>query len=328
MNFDFLRPYLSTMPCLSALFPFLFLLLPQRGIVWTAAWSHNDRYVAIGNDRGELAIYETKSWKKKKAWRYEGTTITRVEWNPRYPLLAVASTSHAGRPAVVQLYDLEKDAVLLIRPDSLQGRGVSWSPDGETVALVGREGRISLFSREGRLRKTLSFSNPGALFDIDWHPTESLLVAVEESIYLIDPRRDSVLAVIDDGSAAKGILSVQWHPSGRQFVTGDYGQDAPGSEPSYLRRWTKEGTLLKQGQDSRLEYRNLRWSADGRLAAAGEGLLLYNREGKLVRKVRLGSFPLWGLDWSHQGNRLITSDGGGWIRIVDGNGKVEKAFRF
>src|SRR5829696_7812732 len=68
----------------------------KTSIAWTAGWSYDDKFVAIGNDNGELAIYETTDWKKVKSWNYEATTITRIEWNPKYPVLAVASVSYAG----------------------------------------------------------------------------------------------------------------------------------------------------------------------------------------------------------------------------------------
>jgi WD40 repeat protein len=297
-------------------------------VAWTASWSHDDRFVAIGNDNGELAIYETRQWKKVKSWSYKATTITRVEWNPKYPLLAVAAVWHAGTPSVVQLFDMAENKVLSTLPDTLQGRGVSWSPDGENVAFVGGKGRISLYSKSGEHHKSLSFTNPRSLFSIDWHPSTNLLLAVEEDIYLIDIDRDSLIATYDDGSKNKGILCCEWHKSGDFFVTGDYGYEKEGGEPSYLKYWGKEGTLLKRIKESKFEYRNVMWTRDGKyLAAAADVLLVFNRNGEVISKTKFDDNNLWGVAWNNKGDKIISSDQSGTIRITDIYGKILKTFK-
>jgi WD40 repeat protein len=301
--------------------------LNKKHVTWTASWSHDDKFVAVGNSNGELAVYETTNWKKIKRWKNNFTTISRVEWNPKFPILAVASTSYKQNNSVVQLYNISTDKTLLTRNIDLQGRAVTWSPDGQQVAFVGKDGKISIHNKNGEQVKTLSYRNPGALFDIDWHPTKNILLAVEENIYFIDIDRDSLLATYDDGSVNKGILSCQWHTSGKFFVTGDYGHENEG-EPSYLKYWNDNGSLLKRTKKSKAEYRNLRWSKNGKyLAAATDVLLVLNEKGDVVRKTKFDTNNLWGVDWSNKGDRMIITDGAGNIRICDAKGKLIKTFR-
>src|SRR5689334_8146970 len=73
----------------------------KTSIAWTTSWSHDDKYVAVGDDNGELSIYETTHWKKIKTWKYKAT-ITRIEWNPKYSILAVAANANEEGPAIVQ----------------------------------------------------------------------------------------------------------------------------------------------------------------------------------------------------------------------------------
>lgn len=301
----------------------------QGFTVWTAGWSHDDRYAAVGNDKGLLTIYETGSWKKIREWQFPNTTITRVEWNPQYPLLAVASfTPGTAGADVVQLYDAVNGRVLRMRPDSVQGRALSWSPDGNTIAFVGARGRISLYNKDGAFQRSLSYSNPRSLFEIDWHPQRNLLLAVEDDIYMIDMDADSLLATYNDGSQQKGILTAQWHPSGNFFATGDYGHENEGGEPSYLRYFNANGTLLQQHRESKYEYRNVRWSRDGRwLAASGDVLLVYDEKGKLVSKTKFSNDNLWGLGWNSTGDRILSTDQDGNVRVTDINGQIIKAFR-
>lgn len=293
---------------------------------WTAGWSYDDRFVAIGNDQGELAIYETTGWKKIKNWDF-AATITKVEWNPKYPILAIAAFSHEKDSSIVQLYDVEKNQIIRNLPDTVFGRALSWRPDGEEVAFVGAKGRISVYTKDGKHRKSLSFSNQGSLFDIDWHPSENILLAVEEDIYLIDIDRDRLLATYDDGSRNKGILCCGWHPSGDFFVTGDYGHENEGGEPSYLKYWHKKGNLLKRIKESKAEYRNVKWSKDGRyLAAATDALLVLNKKGEVVTKTKFDDNNLWGVEWNSKGDKLISSDGAGNIRVTNNSGTILKAF--
>ncbi|HEY0679639.1 MAG TPA: hypothetical protein VGD17_15245 [Chitinophagaceae bacterium] len=297
----------------------------QAGIPigWTAGWSHDDKFVAAGFDNGELIVYETTTWKVVKKWNYNPAIIARVEWNPKFPILAVAAISHDEKNSIVQLYDIVKNETIITHSKEFQGRGVTWSPDGELVAFVGREGRIGIFTRAGKDVKTLSFRNPGSLFDIDWHPAKNIILAVEENIFLIDIKNDSLISTIDDGSNNKGILCCQWHPSGNFFVTGDYGHESSGGEPSYVKYWDKNGTLIKMIREADFEYRNLRWSNDGKyLAASSNYLLILNDTGRLIRKTKFDSNNLWGVGWNSKADKIISNDQVGNVRISDTTGKI------
>ncbi len=244
-----------------------------------------------------------------------------------HPILAVASVTHGASTPVVQLYNLANDKVIKTLPDTLRGRGVSWSPDGDKVAFVGARGKITLFTKEGKHDKTLSFKHPHSLMDIDWHPTKDLLLVVEEDIYVLDIGRDTLLATYDDGSNNKGILCCAWHPSGDFFVTGDYGHENEGGEPSYLKYWDKKGSLIKRIKESKFEYRTVKWTRDGKyLAAAADVLLVFNKKGMVISKTKFDDNNLWGVEWSSKGDKIICSDQVGNIRVTDINGKILKVF--
>jgi hypothetical protein len=296
-----------------------------KGTAWTAGWSFDDKYVAVGNANGELSIYETTNWRKIKSWKYNDATITRIEWNPKYPILAVAGFSHDTSDHIIQLFDMQSDKIVKHIRNDQQGRALSWSPDGEKIAFVGSRGAVSIYSKTGAYHKTLSFRNNGSLFDIDWHPLKDLLLAVEEDIFILDITADSVLAKYDDGTKQKGILCCQWHPSGKQFVTGDYGHQNEGGEPSYLKYWTENGKLTSVVKQSNYEYRNLRWTKKGDLlAAASDVLLIMDEKANLVRKIKFDENNLWGLGWNKYNNKLILTDGAGAVRITNAKGKTLK----
>jgi hypothetical protein len=69
----------------------------------------------------------------------------------------------------------------------------------------------------------------------------------------------------------------------------------------------------------------VRWTKDGKyLAATGNVLLVLNEKGDLVSKTRFDENNLWGLGWNSKGDRLISSDQVGNIRVTDVEGKILK----
>ena len=297
-------------------------------IVWTASWSADDELVALGNDQGELVILETKGWKKIQSWKFPFTTIAKVEWNPHAPVLAIAATSYIGTRGIVQIYDHEKKSILRLNNDSLYGRALSWSPDGEQIAIAGAKARITIFNKKGELIRHLAYRNPHSIFDLDWHPEKPLLLAVEEDIYLIDIEKDSLIATLDDGEKNKGLLSCQWHPAGKMFVTGDYGHVNEGI-PCLLKFWTPEGKLIKEIPLGKGEYRNLRWTADGKhLAAASDALFIFNEKGDLVSRFNADNENVWGLAWNKTGQKIISTSQKDSVFMSDLKGKKLESFSF
>jgi WD40 repeat protein len=164
------------------------------------------------------------------------------------------------------------------------------------------------------------------LFEIDWHPAKNLLLGVEEDIYVIDIDQDKVLAKYDDGQKNKGILCCQWHPSGDFFVTGDYGH-VQEEIPCYLSFWNINGSLIKRSLVGQAEYRNARWSVDGKyLAASSDGLIVFDKTGLVISKTNFND-NIWGVSWNSKGDKLVSSDQSGNVRVTDVKGTVIKSFR-
>lgn len=297
-----------------------------RAIAWTADLNASNSLLAVGNDQGHITIYNTSNWQKIKQLHYPFTTITRLEWNPKHNILAITGVATQRTKPFVQLYNANTGHTIAFLPANIQGRGLSWKPDGEQIAFTGSEGAIHIYSNAGKLVKILSVRNQGSFFDIDWHPVKNILLAVEEDIYLIDIDQDKLLGKFDDGSVNKGILSAQWHPGGQIFATGDYGHEQdPHSEPSYIRIWDHHGKPLKRIYAGKSEYRNLRWSPDGKwLAAASDGVYLVDTSGKQYQHITNNSENVWGIQWYQNGKQIASSDQSGavWVNEVGRTGKL------
>ena len=112
------------------------------------------------------------------------------------------------------------------------------------------------------------------------------------------------------------MLCVKWHKSGKYFVLGDYGDHDVNYKPM-LQFWKANGTLIKQLDVSKKEYRNISWTKDGKkLATASDALRIWNKNGDLIAE-GLSEDKLWGVDWSPNGKYIVTSSHNGHIRIWD-----------
>jgi WD40 repeat protein len=154
---------------------------------------------------------------------------------------------------------------------------------------------------------------------LDWHPNENLIVAVGEKITLYDYESDNLRHINDRNEEIEVLmLCVAWHPAGKIFVTGDYG-DFQYQYPPLLQYWTYDGERIISIEESKAEYRNLKWSSDGELlATASEKIRLWNVDGDLVGEKATQNL-LWGIDWNKEDNTIVTTDEGGSIIFWDRN---------
>ena len=112
-------------------------------------------------------------------------------------------------------------------------------------------------------------------------------------------------------------LCVEWHPSGKTYVIGDYGHD---DIPSLLQVRKSDDSLISQTNKSKAEYRNMDWSNDGRsLVTASDAIRIWNARGTLLREMRASS-NLWGIAWSPDGEYIVTSDQAGRITVCTNKG--------
>ena len=112
------------------------------------------------------------------------------------------------------------------------------------------------------------------------------------------------------------MLCVKWHKTGDFFVLGDYGDTDYNYKP-LLQFWNSDGTLIKDIDVSRSEYRSLSWTSAGdRLASASDGLGIWTKDGDLIAE-GTSEDNLWGVDWSRDGKFIVTSSQNGSIKVWD-----------
>ena len=113
------------------------------------------------------------------------------------------------------------------------------------------------------------------------------------------------------------LLCVEWHKSGDYFAVGDYGEFED-AENKLIQFWNIAGEKLLETKGSVAEYRNIRWSPDGKWqASANDALRIWDEDGKLINQSESSDDYLWGIDWNSDGSKIITTSSQGVITLWD-----------
>lgn len=286
----------------------------DRGILWTSAWSPDGNYIAVGGRQGNLKLFDGKSYDLIKTYPVDSVILSRLKWHPESKLLAVV-TQHDE--VVARILNIITDTWIPLEGLEQSSRGVDWNRSGTLLAVSEFEGEVSVFTPEGK-RVSRFMADPMSVTDLDWHPTEDIMVTVGSRAGLYNVQGDSI-ATFDVRDKKVLLLCTKWHPSGAFFAIGDYGEtDAIGVENVKLQFWNPNGEKLHEITDGEKEYRNIRWSPDGTLlASASEALRIWNQDGKMLFESASSEDLLWGVDWSPDGKFIVTSSTKGNIVLWD-----------
>ena len=276
---------------------FVVLASPGKGL-WTVAIDHSGRFVVTGGDDQMIRLYQYKDLKLIKTFPIN-SMIRRMEWQPNGQLLAVATNDRK-----MHLRNMVTGDSIPLSGAEWGGRGVSWSYNGKFLAATDNY-LIKIWNEKGQLIRTIPKEDNNSYFDIDWHPSKNLLLVSGDDIRVYD-MSGKKLSVLKHREEATGVLTVEWHPNGLFFVSGDYGHEEEGI-PTLLQFWTTEGKLFKTIKKSKMEYRDMKWNHDGSLlATASDRLRVWDREGNLLYTGGDGKNNLWGIAWNPFEKEWIT----------------------
>lgn len=274
---------------------------------WTASWNSEGNKIAVGGTQDSLRIFTNS--KLKRNYRISGT-ITSLKWHPNNNIIAISTQ---GDNAKSMLKDIDNDKEIIL--DSINGsRAIGWNTKGDLLAVGGNDGFLSLYNNKGILLKKVNLEQR-AVTGLDWHPEKNILITVGHHIVIYDFENDKKTEIIPRNVDVL-MLCVEWHPSGKFFVTGDYG-DTDLNYPALLQFWDEYGHKIKDIEHSKAEYRNLNWTKNGEvLATASDAIRLWTKDGKIIKEKKVEKL-LWGIDWNNNDNQLVTTDEVGSVIIWD-----------
>ncbi len=286
-------------------------------LLWTTDWSPNKELIAVGGNWDTLQILSANDLEVVKSYKMP-RTITKTAWHKSGEIIAV--TSQISKDVAV-LIDKKTDKITKLEHVHQHGaRGLSWNNDGSLLAIGDNSGHLTLFDREGNFIKKIDLKQK-AITGLSWHPTQNIIVAVGSQISIYDLDNDQLKTIVPRDVEIL-MLCVEWHPSGNFFVTGDYG-DFEKEYPPLLQFWKDTGENIKDVEESKAEYRNLKWTSDGKiLATSSEKIRLWNTDGELLKSRSLGKSLLWGIDWNSDNTKIVITNENGDIKILNQKLKI------
>ena len=274
---------------------------------WTADWSSDNKFIAIGGVDSIVRIYNDNSLKLYKSF-HVNSWIHVIKWSPDNKTLAVATLDKD-----IQLVNLETGIKTSLNSNG-GSRSLDWNFDGKLLAVGDLDGVIKIWNKNGKLISTFEKKyGPETVgrsyLAVDWHPFKNIFVAVNFEVHFFDSAAREFKSMEHPNKAAL-MLCVSWHPSGDFFVIGDYGHKWEGENiPSLLHFWSEDGKLIKSVPGSKGEYRNISWNKEGtRLATASDVLRIWSGSGTLLHESKPDSTNfLWGIDWSDKSDKIVTA---------------------
>lgn len=281
--------------------------------LWTANWKPNGEQIAMGGTQDTLRLFSSADNKLLKNYPFEGI-ITKSKWHPIKNKLAISMQGDKAKSLI--FFPDSGKSIELDSLDVFGARAIGWNKTGELLAVGDYSGFLTIYNENGEILKRVD-SGQKSLIGLDWHPEKDLLVAVGDVISIYDYENDAHSS-INPRKEEVLMLCVAWHPDGELFVTGDYG-DFEKDYPPLLQFWSANGEKISEVRKSKSEYRNIKWSSDGKyLATASNFIGLWTKEGKL-EKEKIVENLIWGIDWNTENDKIVTTHEKGKIIIWDSN---------
>ena len=278
-------------------------IIPQKDWwYWTVEYDAKSDFIAFGGDNDTLKFSSLSNTSLNFSLPVKGT-ITKLDWHPNKNQIAVATQGTNVNSFILDIDTKEK----IIFKEIKGSRGVEWNSDGSKIALGDNEGNLYIYNNQGKLLDSV-IQKQKAITDISWSPNNKLIITVGHHVGIYNLKTKKNTNIRHRGKDVL-MLCVSWHPSGDFFVTADYG-DYEYNYPSLLQFWNKDGNRLKDIRRSKAEYRNIKWSKDGKhLATASDALRIWDNQGKLIKEIDFDG-NLWGLTWLTDKTLIVTDNSG------------------
>lgn len=237
----------------------------ESGAVCSVAWSQRGSYLSIGNDQGDVQIWDAGKCKKIRSFGGHRQRVGCMAWN--HHILATGS-----RDRSILLRDLRapNDYVAKLSNHRSEVCGLKWSPDDRELASGGNDNHLLIWSPSGSTDNPVQRfqAHEAAVKAIAWSPHQHGIVAsgggtADRCIRFWNTTTGQALQSVDTGSQ---VCNLSWSKNVNEIVsTHGYSQNQiiVWKYPSL----TKLATLT--GHTMRVLY--LAVSPDGQTIVTGAG---------------------------------------------------------
>ena len=206
---------------------------------------------------------------------------------------------------------------------SLGVRSVTFTRDGKTIASASADNTVKLWSRDGKLLKTLQ-GHSAEVNSVSFSPDgKTIASASADNTVKLWSRDGKLLKTIKEHDDS--VNSVSFSPNGKTIASASWDKT--------IKLWRSDGTLLKtiKGHDDSVN--SVSFSPDGKTIAStslDRTIKLWRSDGTLLRKIEGNSAGVYGISFSPNGKmiastsadstvKLWSSDDGTLLEILQGH---------
>ncbi len=266
----------------------------HTGWVRSLAISPDGSLLASGSTDRTVILWDLATGRQLHRLEGHGDFLGNIAFSPDG-----ASLVSVSRDGTARLWDVatgaQRDGFSFTAPVSPQTgapfwlTGVSYSPDGERIAVGSVSGSVYILdAASGRLDRELKGHQGWVVIrGVSYSPDGSLLASasLDGSVRLWNPRSGADRGVLEQGGLQ--LLGMSWHPDGESLATSS---DTAGSVTVWnaLRRQVAQRAFLSQGAITALSYAD----SGATLAAGGiNGLVRIHTLGEGIARSLNGGAP-------------------------------------
>ncbi len=260
--------------------------------------------------------------------------IGNLAWSPDGKILASASGDYIAHDKTARLWKSDGTPLAILSAHTAEVYALAWSPDGKVLATGAGDGTVRLWQPDGTLFKTLK--SEGTVFGLSWSPDGKILTSGSS----VGPGKNAVQFWTADGALLRTrytdqtggkFYNVAWSPNGQFIVAGaiDYklwrsdGTEIyhyAGGTPAWALAWSPDsqrwvignesstahmydtaGNELAQLEDPVGDIYRLAWSPDGQFLVGGDGVSVWQADGRRVASLSTGPSAVTSVAWSPDG---------------------------
>ncbi|KAF0292976.1 THO complex subunit 3 [Amphibalanus amphitrite] len=239
---------------------------PSHGAkVHSVDWNCDGRRLASGSFDKSVCVFilDRDRLIKDHTFRGHSDSVDQLTWHPSHgDQLATASGDKT-----VRLWDARAQKLVATLPTKGENINISWSPNGQTIAVGNKEDLVSFIDvRQRKIVRDEQFRFE--VNEITWNRENNLFFMTSGSGHIVVLSYPSLEVQHDIVAHPANCICIEFDPTGRHF--------AVGSADALLSVWDAQ-QLMCRHTVSRLDWpvRTLSFSHDGELlAAASEDLLI------------------------------------------------------
>jgi WD40 repeat protein len=195
--------------------------------------------------------------------------------------------------------------------------GVSFSPDGKTIASASDDGLVKLWRKDGTLLKTLG-GHTANVRSVSFSPDGQMLASASYDHTVRLWRQDGKAIAILMGHSNK-VNSVTFSPDGEIL--------ASASADKTVKLWRTSGTPIATLKGHRSWVTSVSFSPDGQTlatASTDKTIKLWSRDGKLLSTLNGHKASINSVSFSPNGKMLASASGDKTVKLWQRDGKLIK----